>query len=227
MRCVECRVAQQPTRPHVVSLVLRHAIHSVYCICWLGTTDNKLRESATFVELGEFDINALLGLMRKREMPDGLVFGKIGEPTNCMYLILDGTTKTRTGLGRETLCNRGTIIGDYSMVNDIPRTLELTSIKKCVLLRLMKKDYDELASIQKSKITASKNPTIANCQLFKNLDPANQNLLAEQLCTTHSFAAGTHSFTAIYKMFADVFGTGFNSCHYPCALNNLSRREAV
>jgi CRP-like cAMP-binding protein len=83
-------------------------------------------------ELSDRDFNWLISEGKKKEIPTGGVLIREGEPTNALYIILEGTfTVFAEALGDEELARleSGEVVGEMSFVDSRPPSATVKALK--------------------------------------------------------------------------------------------------
>lgn len=112
------------------------------------TTQEKLkqlRHISIFSETDEDILYELAGSMTEREVMKGAVIVKKGDPGDAMYIITHGSVRVHDGNHVLARLDQGSVFGEYSLIDDDPRSATVTAEAPCQLLCLDKNDFYDLA----------------------------------------------------------------------------------
>jgi len=116
--------------------------------------DPRLQKFSLFAGLGTEELAALLNLTDIVEFPAGARIVSAGDPGHCLYVLLEGRASvTVEADGREIELSKiesGDFFGEVSLVDDGPRSADVTSIERCVLLRISRMTIGVLGGLQPS-----------------------------------------------------------------------------
>jgi CRP/FNR family transcriptional regulator, cyclic AMP receptor protein len=106
----------------------------------------QLKQSALFKSISTADLEALVRVMKRRLYPVGTVLFRKGDPGNAMFIILSGQVHiyTQDAEGREfTLTHYGPtrVFGDFSILDDAPRSASATASEPLEVLTLNREDF--------------------------------------------------------------------------------------
>ncbi|MCU0846721.1 MAG: SpoIIE family protein phosphatase [Spirochaetes bacterium] len=109
------------------------------------------------------DYRKIIPLLEKRSSSPGELIIKEGAVGDSMYIIINGTVSvTRSGKDGDLVSIQnlysGTFFGEMSLIDNLPRSANVTAAEPTEFFRLNKKDFDELLE---------KNTIIAN-SIYKN-----------------------------------------------------------
>jgi len=114
--------------------------------------DPRLQKFSIFAGLGNDELACLLGLTDSLEFPAGATIVHAGEPGHCLYVLLEGRAKVTVDVdGREVELARlesGDFFGEVSLVDDGPRSANVTSVDPCVILRITRMTIGVLSGLQ-------------------------------------------------------------------------------
>ncbi len=114
--------------------------------------DVLLAKFRLFADLGEDELNTLLDQSSKDSFPAGQRILSAGEPGHCMYIILRGTARVSAGTGSEevelALLGPGDFFGEVALVDDGPRSADVTAVEHCELLCITRMTLGILAGLQ-------------------------------------------------------------------------------
>lgn len=118
----------------------------------LTPDDPRLQKFCVFAGLGEDELTALLQLTDVVTRAPGSLIVKAGEEGHCLYVVLEGRARvTVNAEGRELeLANleTGDFFGEVSLVDDGPRSADVTALENCVLLRITRMTIGVLGGLQ-------------------------------------------------------------------------------
>jgi len=118
----------------------------------LQANDPRLQKFSIFSGLDAEELACLLGLTDILEFPAGELIVHAGEPGHCLYVLLEGRAKVTVDAdGREVELARiesGDFFGEVSLVDDGPRSANVTSVAPCVMLRITRMTIGVLSGLQ-------------------------------------------------------------------------------
>ncbi len=118
----------------------------------LSPDDPRLQKFSLFAGLGRDGLAALLGLTDILEVPAGARIVSAGEPGYCLYVLVEGNAKvTVEADSREVDLARilsGDFFGEIALVDDGPRSANVTAVDPCVLLRITRMAIGVLSGLQ-------------------------------------------------------------------------------
>jgi CRP-like cAMP-binding protein len=114
--------------------------------------DPRLQKFCLFAGLGGEDLSALLKLTDAVTHPAGSRIFEAGEVGHCLYVLLEGRAKATVDAdGREIELGSfetGDFFGEVSLVDDGPRSANVTAMEDCVLLRITRMTIGVLSGLQ-------------------------------------------------------------------------------
>lgn len=107
---------------------------------------DRLRELRLFRGVTPEDLSALLQAMTEVKYPAGRLLFEKGAPGDAMYMVLAGRVRifTRDALGNEitlSYMEPVRIFGDFSLLDNSPRSASAMIDQDCTLLRLSAEDF--------------------------------------------------------------------------------------
>lgn len=116
--------------------------------------DPRLESFCLFAGLGPDELLALLQLSDIQPIAAGERIVTAGEVGHCLYVLLEGSARVYAESGgREVELSRlsaGDFFGEVSLVDDGPRSANVTAIEPCTLLRITRMTIGVLAGLQPS-----------------------------------------------------------------------------
>lgn len=120
----------------------------------LRPDDPRLQGFTLFSGLGPDELAALLQLTDMRKCAAGERIVSVGEQGHCLYVLLSGRAKvTVEADGEEILLAHiegGDFFGEVSLVDDGPRSADVTAVEPCLLLRITRMTIGVLGGLQPS-----------------------------------------------------------------------------
>ena len=120
----------------------------------LQPDDPRLQKFSLFSGLGTEELATLLQLTDTIEIPAGERIITAGEPGVCMYVLLEGTTKVTVDTDDQEIelswITRGDFFGEVSLVDDGPRSANVTAVSPCLILRITRMTIGVLGGLQPS-----------------------------------------------------------------------------
>jgi len=118
----------------------------------LQADDPRLQKFSIFAGLGAGELSCLLSLTDLVAVPAGAAIVRAGEPGHCLYVLLEGRAKVTADadgrdIGLATLAG-GDFFGEVSLVDDGPRSANVTAVDPCVLLRITRMTIGVLGGLQ-------------------------------------------------------------------------------
>ncbi|HZS82714.1 MAG TPA: cyclic nucleotide-gated ion channel [Stellaceae bacterium] len=107
-----------------------------------------------FSAVGDGTIAEVTRLLRPREVPEGYVVMRRGEPGDCMYFLVSGEIEIR--VRPNVRLGPGDFFGEMALITGRPRTATAVATKYCVLLTLHVTDFRHLAA-RKPELTEAIN----------------------------------------------------------------------
>jgi voltage-gated potassium channel len=96
-----------------------------------------------FNEVGDGTISEVTRLLRPREIPEGHIIMRRGEPGDCMYFLVSGEVEIR--VEPPVRLGPGDFFGEIALITGGPRTATAVATKHCVMLMLHVTDFRLLA----------------------------------------------------------------------------------
>ncbi len=120
----------------------------------LQAGDPRLQKFSLFAGLGTDELSCLLSLTDLLEVAAGARIVTAGEPGHCLYVLLEGRAKVAVDAeGQEIELGQvgcGDFFGEVSLVDDGPRSANVTAEEHCVLLRITRMTIGVLGGLQPS-----------------------------------------------------------------------------
>ena len=103
-----------------------------------------LNQAGVFSDAGkEFLLSLATALQGLKARPQQTIFRK-GEPGDAMYIITRGSVRIHDGTHVLSRLEPGNIFGEYSLIDEGPRSASVTAEEECHLLRLSRSDFESL-----------------------------------------------------------------------------------
>jgi hypothetical protein len=104
-----------------------------------------LRKVSLFADLAPSDLKQIAGLARESQHVDGAVLGREGEAGEQLFVIASGVVKIVVGADRVvTRRSTGHVVGEMSIVADIPRTASLVCEGDVRVLAITRRDFSAI-----------------------------------------------------------------------------------
>jgi len=101
-----------------------------------------LKHAGVFSDTGEeFLLSLATALQGLKARPQQTIFKK-GEPGDAMFIITKGSVRIHDGTHVLSRLEAGNIFGEYSLIDEGPRSASVTAEEECHLLRLSRKDFE-------------------------------------------------------------------------------------
>lgn len=101
-----------------------------------------LNQAGVFSDAGkEFLLSLATALQGLKARPQQTIFRK-GEPGDAMYIITRGSVRIHDGTHVLSRLEPGNIFGEYSLIDEGPRSASVTAEEECHLLRLSRSDFE-------------------------------------------------------------------------------------
>jgi len=118
----------------------------------LKPDDPRLEQFCLFAGLAADELLALLQLTDIQSIPAGKRIVTQGEDGHCLFVLLEGSARVTAENGdREIELSRlaaGDFFGEVSLVDDGPRSANVTAVEACTLLRITRMTIGVLAGLQ-------------------------------------------------------------------------------
>lgn len=113
----------------------------------------------------------MLGLMQKGSYQNGQYLFQAGQPSDALFIVLRGSCDILQRGGKKIgVYNVGSIIGDTGLEQGIPRTFSVRcSSPQCDVLRLSKRNFDNIMAEMKHRKESRNFKTLANASIFFSL----------------------------------------------------------
>lgn len=114
--------------------------------------DPRLQQFAIFSGLGYDELSALVRLTDTVTFPKGAKIIQAGDKGHCLYLLLSGTAIVQApppdGKVELATLKIGDFFGEISLVDEGPRSADVTALEDCELLRVTRTTIGVLAGLQ-------------------------------------------------------------------------------
>lgn len=118
----------------------------------LNCTDDLLRKFRLFADLSHEELDTLLQQSSRASHPAGTKIISAGDAGLCMYVILRGKVRVTTeSAGRKVDLadlGAGDFFGEVSLVDDGPRSADVTALEDCEFLVITRMTLGILAGLQ-------------------------------------------------------------------------------
>jgi CRP/FNR family cyclic AMP-dependent transcriptional regulator len=118
----------------------------------INCDDELLTKFKIFAELSQDELKTLVEQSTRVSHPTGHRIITKGEPGFCMFVILSGSTRVtaETGPGEVELATLkpGDFFGEVALVDDGPRSADVTALEPCELLCITRMTLGVLAGLQ-------------------------------------------------------------------------------
>jgi len=117
----------------------------------INCDDELLTKFKIFAELGRDELKTLVEQSSRVSFPAGHRIITKGEPGFCMYVILSGATRVSSENGPEielATLKPGDFFGEVALVDDGPRSADVTALEPCELLCITRMTLGVLAGLQ-------------------------------------------------------------------------------
>jgi CRP/FNR family transcriptional regulator, cyclic AMP receptor protein len=113
--------------------------------------DKLLAKFTVFAELGEEELHTLIEQSATESYSAGERIINAGDPGHCMYVILSGSARVSVKRGNGELelarLSAGDFFGEVALVDDGPRSANVTAIEECKLLCITRTTLGVLAGL--------------------------------------------------------------------------------
>lgn len=120
----------------------------------ISPDDPRLQKFCVFAGLGPEELAALLKLSDSITAAPGSRIVSTGEEGHCLYVLLEGSARVSIEAEeREIELSRieaGDFFGEVSLVDDGPRSADVTAIEPCTLLRITRMTIGVLGGLHPS-----------------------------------------------------------------------------
>lgn len=145
----------------------------------LQPNDPRLLQFALFSGLGPEELETLIRLTDTVEFREGETIIKSGDEGHCLYLILKGSARVTAAppdqhVELAMLCV-GDFFGEIALVDDGPRSADVTALEDCSLLRITRITIGVLSGLQPA--AAVQLLSSIGSELVKKLRMTNQKYL--------------------------------------------------
>jgi signal transduction histidine kinase len=104
-----------------------------------------LKNIAIFSESQREVLIKLADAMEEKEVKKGAMIVKKGDIGDAMFIIAEGSVRIHDGNHVLARMKEGDFFGEYSLIDDDPRSASVTAEEPCTLLRLDKDDFYDIA----------------------------------------------------------------------------------
>ncbi len=111
----------------------------------------KLRSQPLFKEFHDEELDALLALLEPEYFSDREMIVRQGEVGDCMYLVVNGRARVLHQKGGHAVelavlaC--GDFFGEIALVGQGPRSADVESVERCVLLKISQASISALVGV--------------------------------------------------------------------------------
>jgi len=120
----------------------------------LKPDDPRLEQFCLFTGLGPDELKSLLQLSDIHSIPAGKRIVTQGEDGHCLFVLLEGSARVTAETGDREIelshLSAGDFFGEVSLVDDGPRSANVTAVESCTLLRITRMTIGVLAGLQPS-----------------------------------------------------------------------------
>lgn len=114
----------------------------------LSSDDDLLAKFRLFAELNQEELKTLLDLSSRECHAEGRRILSSGESGHCMYVILSGSVRVTSGDITLATLLPGDFFGEVALVDDGPRSADVTAAEPCELLCITRMTLGVLAGLQ-------------------------------------------------------------------------------
>lgn len=118
----------------------------------LNCGDELLKKFRLFADLSHEELDTLLHQSTQASYAAGTKIISAGEPGLCMYVILKGTVRVTTESAGSKIdladLDAGDFFGEVSLVDDGPRSADVTALEDCEFLVITRMTLGILAGLQ-------------------------------------------------------------------------------
>jgi CRP-like cAMP-binding protein len=112
---------------------------------------NKAKSFPLFAEFNEEELAGLIDLLDVVEAADGEAIVRQDDHGDCMYILLDGDTRITHRQGGRVIAlgmlHPGNFFGEIALVDDGPRSADVTAAGPCRLLKITRATVAALAGV--------------------------------------------------------------------------------
>ncbi|MDW8333440.1 MAG: ATP-binding protein [Bacteroidia bacterium] len=95
-----------------------------------------LSELELFKPIPDFILSVIADELIEQRYEQGTTIFSKGETGECMYIVVDGRLKVHDNGFVVAELGPGEVVGEFSLLDDFPRSLSVTAVTDCILLRL-------------------------------------------------------------------------------------------
>jgi CRP-like cAMP-binding protein len=114
--------------------------------------DPRLQKFCVFAGLGTEELSALLNLTDVVKHSSGSRIVRAGEEGHCLFVLIEGSARVTIDADGSQIAladlETGDFFGEVSLVDDGPRSADVTAIEDCVLLRITRTTIGVLSGLQ-------------------------------------------------------------------------------
>ena len=103
---------------------------------------NFLKQVNIFAETGEEFLLSLATVLQGMKAKSQQTIVKKGEPGDAMFIITSGSVRIHDGSHVLSRLNKNDVFGEYSLIDDGPRSASVTTEEESYFLRLRRKDFE-------------------------------------------------------------------------------------
>jgi len=116
--------------------------------------DDVLRVCPLFASLRPEQVQKVAALAQEREVPQGELVFREGDPGDAMYVVLSGKiriSKMLEGVGEEALAvlEPGAFFGEMALIDDAPRSADARAHSPCKLAELRRDELEQLLFVDR------------------------------------------------------------------------------
>jgi len=118
----------------------------------LAADDPRLAKFCQFTGLGPGEAGELLKLTTTITVPSGKRIVRAGDEGHCLYVLLEGRARVTIDQADHTVelaqLESGDFFGEVALVDDGPRSADVTALEPCTLLGITRMTIGVLAGLQ-------------------------------------------------------------------------------
>lgn len=103
-----------------------------------------LQNVDVFSEVSTEQLSHLAVIAEEVSFPAGEVIFKEADPSDAMYLVLDGAVRLHRGELEVTVAREHDVFGTWALFDDDPRVVTATTVEPATVLRIEKEDFIDL-----------------------------------------------------------------------------------